>query len=202
MAAKKKSVKKRKSPVAKKPVRNKREVRKKKVAVVQKKPAKKVKKSPVRKPAKRPRAPKRPKSKVRKPSIAKAPKRKRPSKQDLLKKKIALALAKLKRKRKIAAKRGWETRRKIAELQRRLDLAEAQAGIVTERYKQFISLDNLPPRMIHETAIEHTARIVKMMRFMGYGADQSYIQIARFAGVQPREVYTMFMYVGNGEFVA
>jgi hypothetical protein len=128
---------------------------------------------------------------------------KRPlSKAAKLIKAIEAANAKLKRKRKAAVIRGWRTRRTIAELERKLAQAEVRAGIVTERYAHFISLENLPPRMIHETAIEHTIRIVKMMRFMGYNVDQSYTKIATHTGVQPREVYTAFMYVGNGEFVA
>jgi hypothetical protein len=202
---KKRIVKKRAQRESKK--EKKKKVKKTSVKRVQKRPRAK---SPKPKKSKKTRTLKRPvkssitpKRKRRTQSKKRKTSTKRPlSKAAKLIKAIQTANAKLKRKRKAAAIRGWRTRRTIAELERKLAQAEVRAGIVTERYKHFISLENLPPRMIHETAIEHTIRIVKMMRFMGYNVDQSYTKIATHTGVQPREVYTAFMYVGNGEFVA
>lgn len=120
------------------------------------------------------------------------------------------------RKRSDAAKRGWEKRRNIAwrhdnvdELKdriRQLEAKVAQQDIVTEtittRYQQYLRFDNLPPRMIQETAGEHAIRIVKVMIQMGLTTEQAYQAVAKHTKVSPREVYTMFCYVGNGEIVA
>jgi hypothetical protein len=106
---------------------------------------------------------------------------------------------------RLLLKKKKETKRlktQLKEAQARTEKAQIEAGTLTERFGHFISLDRLPPRMIQETSYDHAVRVVKMLRFMGYGTEQAYRQVAQHTGVQPREVYTMFMYVGNGDFMA
>jgi hypothetical protein len=120
------------------------------------------------------------------------------------------------KKRSLAAKKGWVTRRGIAhtrkgrdkllstikELEARLVEAEGYTQQYLSRYKQEIAMDNLPPRMIHETAVEHAGRIVKALKMRGYNQDQAYAEVAAHTGLAPREVYSLFLYVGPGEYVA
>lgn len=79
---------------------------------------------------------------------------------------------------------------------------EETTGKYLNRYQQEIAMDNLPPRMIHETAIEHAGRIVKALKMRGYNQDQAYAEVAAHTGTNPREVYSLFLYVGPGEYVA
>ena len=65
-----------------------------------------------------------------------------------------------------------------------------------------MAFDGLPARMVQETASEWAVRIVKMMQHYGFTAEQSYQRVSRHTGLSPREIYTMFCYVGNGEMVA
>ena len=132
-----------------------------------------------------------------------------------------LSPAALKKKRSIAAKKGWVTRRKVAHTrdkhhikhiadledkiraqEERLKGLEYTTQEVTTRFKHYIALDNLPPRLINESALEHAGRIIKALKLASFNADQAYSAVASHTGLNPREIYTMFMYVGPGEFVA
>jgi hypothetical protein len=142
--------------------------------------------------------------------------KKKPSKRSLAAKKAALQKKALFKKRSLAAKKGWVTRRKLSisrenkhhllskikQLEEKLRTAEGYTDQFIKRYQHEIAMDNLPPRMIHETATEHAGRIIKALKLRGYNADQSYSAVAQHTGMNPREVYTLFLYVGPGEYVA
>jgi hypothetical protein len=146
----------------------------------------------------------------------KSPVKKRPNARSLAAKKAARLKKAAFKKRSIAAKKGWVTRRKLSvskkdrhhliskikELEARLVEAEGYTQQYLSRYKQEIAMDNLPPRMIHETAVEHAGRIVKALKMRGYNQDQAYAEVAAHTGLAPREVYSLFLYVGPGEYVA
>lgn len=146
---------------------------------------------------------------------------KRPTKKTLAQKKKsrikpARSAKALFKKRSIAAKKGWVTRRKLSvskkdrhhlikkikELEEKLKENEGYTEQVLRRYQHEFALDNLPARMIFETAEEHAGRIVKALKMRGYNADQAYAEVAHHTGLAPREVYSLFIYVGPGEFVA
>jgi chromosome condensin MukBEF ATPase and DNA-binding subunit MukB len=98
-------------------------------------------------------------------------------------------------------------------LQRQKDEFEERVAIQAENfeetaqklstgYSKVFAFENLPTRMIHETALQHLGRVVKAMRLRGISADEGYVHAAKHTGMSPREAYTLFMYVGYGEFVA
>jgi hypothetical protein len=118
-----------------------------------------------------------------------------------LKKKIAELEEDLRRKQELIRK-GREVYEEQFKKLKEVEGLEQHAEAVMERYKHHIAMDQLPPRMIHETALQHAHRVVKAMKAFGYNADQGYEIAARHTGLSAREVYTMFMYVGPGEFVA
>ena len=156
-------------------------------------------------------------------------KRKRPAPKP--KKKPTRTQKAIKKKRSHAAKKGWITRRGIdvgrkdrfkmlqkireleEQLQRQKDEFEERVAIQAENfeetaqklstgYSKVFAFENLPTRMIHETALQHLGRVVKAMRLRGISADEGYVHAAKHTGMSPREAYTLFMYVGYGEFVA
>jgi hypothetical protein len=151
----------------------------------------------------------------------KSPVTKKPVKKTLVQKKKsrikqARSAKSLFKKRSQAAKKGWVTRRKLSvskkdrhhliktikELEEKLKIQEGYTEQYLKRYQQEIAMDNLPARMIFETATEHAGRIVKALKLRGYNADQAYAQVASHTGLAPREVYSLFLYVGPGEYVA
>jgi hypothetical protein len=156
---------------------------------------------------------------------------KKPNARSLAAKKAHKAKKALFKKRSLAAKKGWRTRRKsklstgttaggkkvlisrIQELENtlkrkeiehlaQLKTLEGYTEVTLRRYSHEIAMENLPPRMIHETALEHAGRIVKALALRGYNQDQAYSAVAHHTGVSPSEVYTLFCYVGPGEYVA
>lgn len=90
----------------------------------------------------------------------------------------------------------------MEEQKRQLESQDIAAQTIIDERWQGMKFDNMPPRLIHETAAEHMIRIVKMMKHYGFTAEQGHRAVAKHTGTSPREVYTAFMYVGNGEFVA
>lgn len=70
------------------------------------------------------------------------------------------------------------------------------------RFERVITLDHLPPRRINETQLEHASRIVSALKTQGIEADQGYKEVAEHTGMTLREIYTLFHYVGVGDFAA
>jgi hypothetical protein len=95
-----------------------------------------------------------------------------------------------------------ELEERLAIAEEKVKVGEEKAKVITSRYKQYLALDDLPPRMIQETALEHMIRIVKVLKAYGLSVDQSYDSVAQHTGVSPREVFTAFVYVGTGSLIA
>ena len=128
------------------------------------------------------------------------------------------------KKRSEAAKRGWVTRRGLVDRFTRKEvvteaLADAYAALarakrevealragkaeVEAELAKIVRLDNLPARFVWETQTQHASRVVAILRKQGvYGREEAYQAVAAHTGLNPREVYTLFVYVGVGEFVA
>jgi hypothetical protein len=145
---------------------------------------------------------------------------------------VRLSAKALFKQRSAAAKKGWVTRRGLrsrfsrkqsakealaeaaktirmlkararkAEIERDIAL-EHQAVAITEP-SQVLRLENLgmKPRLIFETRLQYAARIVETLARQGVSRDRAYKRVAEHVGIQPAEVYTLFHYVGVGEFVA
>lgn len=126
-----------------------------------------------------------------------------------------------KRRRSKASKKGWITRRgiisrdkealrdKIRELQEQIEEQkrvnseiERVSVYLHDRFSKVMMLDSLPPRLIQETQMQHTVRVIQDIINQGvYDRDDAYREVSKHTGLSTREVYTLFCYIG-ADYVA
>lgn len=85
------------------------------------------------------------------------------------------------------------------------ELAETRKGLAkfVKEFEIPLTVSGMPPRNINETAEEHAIRIITIFLKQGmYGPEAASKQISDITGLSPREVYTLFHYIGAGDFVA